>query len=282
MAKEKKKNEPQYYTSPINNLVLNYNVYVMKGSEKLMYFLMLFCAGGLVGLVFYGGLFKQDGLATMATMISNLIVFVLVGSLATKFFMPTIAESLRKKRLSKLSLQFRDFLISLSNSMSSGMNVNDALGNAYRDLQAQYSADALIVQEVGEIIGCMQNNIEFEDALRFFGERSGIEDITNFSIVFATCYRTGGNLKQVVSRSTDIIGEKLEINAEIETKLTSNKLQMLIMNAIPIVLMLMVRTTSQDMAAGFASLIGVIAVTISVGIFIGAYVWGQKILNIKG
>lgn len=281
MAKEKRQ-EPQFYTSPINSKVLNYNVYIMKSSEKLMYTMMTFGAGGLVGLVFYGGLFKQDGVTTLATLISNLVVFILFGMIAAKVFIPVIAESLRKKRLSKLSLQFRDFLISLSNSMSSGMNVNDSLGNAYRDLMAQYSEDAYIVQETGEIIGCIQNNIAVEDALRFLGERSGIEDITNFSIVFSTCYRTGGNLKQIVRRSTDIISEKLEINAEIETKITSNKLQMIIMNVIPIVLMLLIRVTSPDMAAGFATIIGVIAITVSAGIFIGAYVWGRKIMDIKG
>ena len=105
----KKPKEPQFYTSRINTQVLNYGVYVMKPSEKLTYSLLTFIVGGVVGLIFYGGLFKADGRATMLTTISNLVVFLLVGLLAIKYFLPTIAESLRKKRMEKLKKQFCDF-----------------------------------------------------------------------------------------------------------------------------------------------------------------------------
>ena len=282
MAKKEKNTEPQYYMSAINNPVLNYNVYIMKPTERLLFFLLTFIAGGLVGLIFYGGLFKVEGEATFATFISNIVVFAGVGFLSSKIFMKVINNALRNKRLKKLKTQFRDFLDSLSNSLSGGMNVNDAIMNSYDDLESQYSPDAYIVKEVGEMINGIHNNIPIEEMLRDFGTRSGNDDIANFATVFETAYRTGGNIKDIIRRTTDIISEKIMIAEEIQTKITSNKLQMQIMNVIPIFLVLMLRMSSSEFDAAFGSIVGVICMTIGVGFFLAAYKMGQKMMDIKG
>lgn len=278
----KKTEQPQYYVSKINTQVLNYNVYVMKPAEKLLYTVMLMAAGGLVGLIFYAGLFKEDGQATMLTYISNLVVFLLVGLLANRYFMPIITESLRVKRLNKLKNQFCDFASALTNALASGMNMNDALQAVYNDLKAQYSEEAFIVQETQEILNGVKNNIPVEVMLEDFGIRSGVGDITNFATVFATCYRTGGNIRSVVRRTTDIISEKIMISSEIETAITSNKMQMNVMNVLPIVIVLMMRLLSPDFAQSFASIIGVVGLTISAALTLASFKLGQKIMNITG
>ena len=278
----KKNSGPQYYVSKINTQVLNYDVYVMKKTEKFLYMLLLFIAGGAVGLIFYGGLFKEDGQATLMTTISNFVVFAVVGLLAIKYFLPTINESLKNKRTDKLKKQFCDFAAALTNALASGMNMTDSLNAVYLDLQSQYSDEAYIVEEVREIINGVNNNIPIETMLEDFGIRSGVPDILNFSTVFATCYRTGGDIKSVVRRTTEIISEKTMISSEIETAITSNKMQMNIMNVLPIVIVLMMRLMSQEFANSFGSIIGVVGLSITVALTIGAYKLGQKIMNIKG
>lgn len=280
--KEKTPIEPQYYMSAINNPVLNYKVYIMKPLEKILFFLLTFVIGGLVGLIFYGGLFKAEGEATFATHVSNLVVFSVVGVLAVKMFMPTITAYLKNRRLNKLKQQFRDFLDSISNSLSGGMNMIDSLINAQGDLSSQYSNEAYIVREVNEMIAGIQNNIAIEAMLLDLGKRCGLADVENFSVVFSTAYRTGGNLKTIIRRTTDIISEKMIITSEIETKITSNKMQMQIMNVIPIFLVLMLRVSSSAFAESFASPIGIVCMTIGVAMFIASYKLGQKIMDIKG
>lgn len=277
--KEKKIEEPQYYKSRINSTVLNYNVYVMKPAEKLLYSALLFVAGGVVGLIFYGGLFKDNPLIGM---ISNIVVFCIVGALAVKFFMPTVTDFLKNKRINTLKAQFREFLSSLTTSLSGGMNVLDAMNNAKVDMTAQFSEESFIVTEINEIVLGMNNNIPVEDMLKDFGDRSGVGDISNFATVFATCYRTGGNIKNIVRRTSEIISEKMSIAEEIETKLTSNKMQMMVMNVLPIVMVLIMKTMSSSFAESFASPIGVVVLTISVALFVGAYILGQKMTDIKG
>lgn len=283
MAKKDKIVEPQYYTSKINTQVLNYNAYIMKPSEKILYSVVLFLVGGVVGLIYYGGLFKnEEGANTLMTMISNIIVFTLVGFVCIKMFLPTISNSLRNKRINKLKKQFVDFASSLTNALASGMNMQDSLNAVYLDLQAQFSEDAYIVIEVKEIINGINNNIPVETMLEDFGLRSGIDDIINFANVFSTCYRTGGNIKSIVRRTTDIISEKVMISSEIETTITSNKMQMNVMNVLPIVILVMMRFLSAEFAASFGSIIGVIGLTISAALTIAAYKLGQKIMDIKG
>lgn len=277
-----KDTEQQYLQSPINNKVLNYKVYRMSFSETLIYSILAVAAGGAVGLIFYGGLFKSAGESTIATHISNVVVFLIIGLLARKFYLPLRTKQLKNKRTNKLKKQFMEFLASLSTSLSSGMNVNDSLESVCSDLSLQFSDDSNIVLEVKELLSGMENGVDIEIMLEDFGSRSGIDDISNFAKVFSICYRTGGNLQDVVSRSSDIISEKIMISEEIETKLTSNKTQFKAMNAVPIILVLMLRIMSEQFAASFASFIGVAAITIAIVFFVFAYQLGEKIMDIKG
>lgn len=279
MAKRTKEN--QYYISRINTRVLNYAVYVMNPGERLMYIMALMAAGGAVGLIFYGGLFKRDGAATLMTAISNVVVFLAFGLLSNKFFMKSVRESLRKKRMSKLRTQFSDFASAMTNALASGMNINDSIKSVYADLRNQYTDEAYIVQEVREILNGINNNIAVEDMLEDFGRRSGDPDILNFATVFGVCFRTGGDVKSVVRRTTEVISEKIMIESEIDTALTSNKLQANVMNIMPIALVFMMRILSSQFSESFGSIIGVIGLTISGALTVAAFVLGRKIMDIK-
>lgn len=279
----KKERGPQYIMSALNTPMINYNEYYMNGQEKFVTFLISFVGGGLVGLVFYGNQFlDEEGNTTLASMICNLILFVVIGLIAFKFFKSMRTEQLLAKRKKELRKQFRSFLETLAVSLSSGMNILDSLLSSYNDLKVEYSEDAYIVAEVKEMIDGMQNNVPIEDMMASLGERSSIEDVKNFGIVFELCYRAGGNMKEVVRRTSDIISEKIQIEAEIETALTSNKSQFSVMMVIPVVMVLMIRTMMTAFAKSFSTVPGVIAVSVAVGIFIGAYKLGTKLTDIKG
>lgn len=283
MAKQKKVKlqEYQYVNSLINNAVMDYRVYVMNPMEKIIVSIALIIIGGLVGLVFYGGLFKSDGEATLATYISNLIFFMIVGLYARKMFLPIYKNSRLKKRQDKLRKQFRDMMESLSASLSSGSNVLNAFNSALIDLKMQYTESDYIIIELQEIIDCMGSNVNAEEAMHFFGERSGIEDIQTFADVFEICYRRGGDMKRIVRRTYDVISDKMAINDEIETKLTSNKMQHNTMSVMPIAVVALLRVTNASFAESFATVQGVLVNTVAIVIFVSAYKYGKKIIDIK-
>jgi tight adherence protein B len=130
------------------------------------------------------------------------------------------------------------------------------------------------------MINGIQNNLSIEVMLKDFGARSEIIDIQNFSEVFAVGYRAGGNLKDIVRKTSDIIGDKIEMSAEIETAIASNKTQFDVMMIVPIVIIILLRTMSSQFAASFSTVAGVFATTVAIGIFVGAYKLGQKIMKI--
>ena len=281
MLKKNQQIEPQFILSVLNNQMLNYKVYYMSFTEKLIYFLLTFIAGGVVGLIFYGGLFKSEGEATTATMISNIVVFCLIGLIAAKFFVPAIRRNLKNKRDKVLRKQFMNLLEDLSVSLAAGNTLNDSFINAKSDMQNQYSEKDMIIQELSEIISGMDNGYTLEEMMTAFGQRAGNEDIENFANVISNCYRMGGNFKDVIRKTRNIISDKIAIEEEIETKLASNKLQHNAMCLMPIALVGMLKLSSASFAANLSSFLGVIITTIAIGIFVASYFWGQKIIDIE-
>ena len=281
MAKKEKVVIPQFINSPLNNPMLNYKVYVMSTAEKILVALGAFVAGGLVGLVFYANLFMQDGVPTMATHISNAVVFTAVGLAANKLLFPMYAKSRLEHRNSVLKKQFRAMLEALSSSFSTGSNVQNAFISALGDLKMQFGDKEYIVQEMEEIIAASKQNVGLEVSLRNFADRSGNEDIMSFADVFEICYRKGGDMNFVIQRTHSVMSDKMAVADEIETKLTSNKMQHNVMSLMPIALVAMLRFTNDSFATNFATLTGVAANTVAIGIFIGAYIYGNKIVDIK-
>lgn len=281
MAKKQKEIIPEYINSPLNNPMLNYKHYVMGSAEKALVRLLAFLAGGIVGLIFYGNLFMSEGLPTTATHISNAVVFILVGLLANKLIFPIYAKSRAEKRSHILKQQFRGMLEALSSSFSTGSNVHNAFASALEDLKLQYGEKDYIVLEMEEIINGTKQNIGIEVMLKDFAERSGNEDVMSFADVFEICYRKGGDMNFVIQRTHSVMSDKMAVADEIETKLTSNKMQHNVMSLMPIVLVAMLRFTNESFATNFATLTGVLANTAAIGIFIGAYIYGNKIVEIK-
>lgn len=278
----KRDRQPKYVRSKINTYIINYKTYHFSKLEFFLYFLLFFIAGGIVGLIFYMNLFMVGGEPTIATHISNITVFVLFGLISLRVFMPMQKKNLYEKRNTKFNLQFREMLSSLSTSFSGGGNVYSAFNNAYEEMLSQFGENSMIANEAFVIVRGMENGYTIIELLQDFSERSVSEDIKNFVNVFETCFRTGGDMKAVIRNTYDLIGDKLAITEEIKTKLTSNKMQLNVMSIMPIVIIAFLRFSSSQFSETFASPSGVIMMTVAICIFIGAYIYGKKIVEIKG
>ncbi len=280
--KEEKIVEPQYYTSATNMQTLNYKVYYMSKKEKLLYFLLAFVIGAVVGYMFYGGLAKDSyGQATVMTYILNIVICSVAGIGAGIFFVKIRAEQIKNNRISQLKLQFRDMLEALTTSLGAGKNVIDSFNAVYDDLRVQYDENAFILKELEVVLDGMNNNIDIEDLLADFGERSGLDDIKSFANVFKISYRKGGNIKDVIRSTHEILSDKMEISEDIETIITGSKNEQNIMIVMPVVLIAMLKFTGGGFADNFATPSGILSTTIAIGMFIAAYFIGRKVMEIK-
>ena len=278
----KKPPEPQYYLSATNIPTYNYKVYYMSVMEKILYFILAFAAGAAVGYLFYGGIGKDEfGQPTTLTYILNISIPVLIGIVAGIAFLPIRTEQIIEKKRRKLNSQFRDMLEALTTSLGAGKNVSDSFRSVYDDLKVQYDDGADILKELEIILSGMANNVDIEELLLDFGIRSGIDDIYSFANVFKICYRKGGNIKDTIRNTHNILSDKMEINEDIETIVTANKTEQNIMIVMPIGLIGMIKMLSADFAANFVTPAGIIATTIGVALFVAAYYVGKAVLNIK-
>lgn len=280
--KEEKVLEPQYYSSRTNMKAYNYKVYYMSAMEKFWYGFIAFIVGALVGYLFYGGIGKnQYGQPTILTYCLNIIIPSIVGIIAAKLFIPIRTDSIIKKQKVTLNRQFRDMLEALSTSLGAGQNVVDAFRSAYEDMKIQYEESAYIVNELEIILSGIDNNIDIEELLLDFGIRSGNDDIESFSKVFQICYRKGGNIKDTVRATYEILNDKMEIVEDIETVVTANKTEQNVMLIMPIALIGMMKSLSPDFAQNFVTPMGILSTTIAVVIFVASYFIGKKVLEIK-
>lgn len=280
--KEKEPLEPQYYLSATNMPTYNYRVYHMSMKEKILYFLIAFVAGAVVGYLFYGGIGKNEfGEPTTITHILNIAIPGIVGLVAGRLFVPMKVKSTIDKRKKELNSQFRDMLESLTTSLNAGKNVNDSFFSVYEDLKVQYDEDAFILRELELVISGIHNNIAIEEVLEDFGVRSDNDDIKSFANVFKISYRKGGNIKDIIRNTHSILSDKMEISEDIETLVTSNKMEQNIMVVMPIALIGVIKMMSPEFAENFVTTSGIISTTVSIVIFVIAYFIGKSVLDIK-
>lgn len=246
--------------------LIDYDIYVMTGREKLLYI----CIAGLViyivGFIFY----------------RSYLISALVTPLALIY--PRIrTKEIIKKRKNELNLQFKEALYALSSSLSAGKSIEMAFRDCLGDLAILYpSCDTYIIQELQYIIRRLEMNQTVEEALSDFAQRSHLEDVSNFVDVFITCKRTGGNMIEIIKNTSNVIADKIHIKNDIATMLTEKKFEQKLLNIIPIALILMLSLNAKEyMQPVFNTGIGRIMMTISIVLLGVAYLISKRIMDIE-
>ncbi|WHX50417.1 type II secretion system F family protein [Paenibacillus woosongensis] len=208
----------------------DYQNYVLSGKQTML----CLAAGGVlftaVGYIFFH---------------SWLLALLLAG--AAVFVPKPWSRYLLRRRREALSLNFKQALYSLSSSLAAGRSVENGFREAIQDLRLLYpdgKNDLMI--ELGIICNRMEYGEPIEDALQDFSRRAGMEDISSFADVFTTCKRSGGDLVEVVRRTSSIISEKLEISQEISVMIAQKRFEAKAMLASPVLFLLFMDLTSPD------------------------------------
>ena len=109
-----------------------------------------------------------------------------------------------------------------------------------------------------------------------------VEDVTTFANIFDIAKRTGGNLVQIIRQSTDVISEKIETKAEIETSLSGRRIEQKVLTVMPVVLVLfMTYTTNGFMEPIFTTVGGRLVATAGLACVIIGSLWSAKIANVQ-
>lgn len=266
MALFEKKEKAKY--EPIMALIGqgdDYHIYNMTFQDRLIAGVLGGGGGAFVAFLFFSNIFVA------------IIAAVGAGYVAQGIYMNSKLE----KRKKNLLLQFKDLLESLTSSYATGKNTLDSFTDAYGDLEQVYGAQADITQEVAIIVAGMNNNINVEDLLTNFAQRSGLGDIASFADVFRVSMRQGANIKDIIASTRDVINDKIEIELEIETMLTGNKNELNVMMVMPLLIFVAMSGLGGEMSIKSNTPVTIIVKIVVLGIFALAYALGRKITNIK-
>ena len=232
---------------------------------------ILYCAIGVLVMAFIGWIFYRN--VAISTICS------LLGLLYPKIKRKKLIE----KRRNVLRLQVRDLLYYLGAALTAGMSVEKAFFHVYGTLQNLYpDKRSDIVIETYIILKRLQMNENIESILKDFATRSGIEEIHHFADVFSVCKRSGGNLVEIISTTSRMIGERIEIKQEIETSLTSKKQEQRILSISSIAMVAFISAMSGDFIEPmFVTASGRVVMTVALVMLICGILLSNKIMNIK-
>lgn len=246
--------------------LIDYNTYTMATKERILYFFAAAVVIYIIGFIFYHSFLLSLLLTPFAMLYPNIRT-----------------KEIIEARKNDLNLQFKDMLYSLSSSLSAGKSVEVSFKESLKDLSILYpNPDTFIIREVEYIVRKVEMNETIESALEDFAERSHLEDIQNFSDVFKTCKRTGGNLVEVIKNASNIINDKIDIKLEINTMLSSKKFEQKILTFMPVFLIVVLSVSTADyMQPVFNELGGRVVMTVAVFFIVAGYFIAKKIMNIK-
>lgn len=89
--------------------------------------------------------------------------------------------------------------------------------------------------------------------------------------MFETAYRKGGNIKEIIQNTQQIIVDKMEIENEIETMVSANQMEQKIMMIMPVMIVGMIKMLGEDLASNFVTPTGLVATTVGVIAFVTAF-----------
>lgn len=187
-----------------------------------------------------------------------------------------------EKRKWMLMVEFKDVMDSMVSALAAGYSMENAVTEAYRDLMLLQGKETAMLQELQQIRQKLGLGHTLDSLLLDLGRRSGVEDIVIFAQIYATARRSGGNLVQVMKKTAASIGEKIEIQREVQTMIAGKKMEAVCMMIIPLLIILYLQVCSPEFLQPlYGNWTGALFMTAALSVYITGVVWSQHIMKIQ-
>lgn len=256
--------KPQHHASKRTEPV-DYRVYILSKNQFAVSAAIGCAAAYCAGYIFYRS----------AVAASLLAVAGLVG--------PRLQQAaLLRQRRERLQGQFRQLLASMAASLAAGRSVENAIAAGMEDLKLLYpDPNTDIIVELQRIHHSLGNGEQLEKALRGFSSRTDMEELIQFVDVFATCKRYGGDLIEVIRRTSQLIGDKLEVQQELVVLIAQKKFEARVMMAIPFLFLAFLGYAAPDYMAPLYSGFGYLILTVALAVLFACFMVIRRIVSFK-
>lgn len=137
----------------------------------------------------------------------------LLFPLGILYFRRCVNRQCRKNR-QELTMQFKECILSVANSLRSGYALENAFLESREDIRMLYGEHSAMYRELELIRRGMILNITLEELISDLADRSGIEEIEQFSAILNIAKRGGGNVTQIIRTTAEVISNKVETMQE--------------------------------------------------------------------
>lgn len=242
-----------------------YNQYVFSRTEKLKHLILGCMYFFAMGMIFFDHM--------LLACIACSLVF---------FYMKERKEDAIKKRKEILREQFKEGMYALGSALSAGRSVEQSYMQSLGDLKLIYKEDSDIIKEWQLICYKLSMNETVEAAMTDFSERACIEDIDNFHSVFVMAKRSGGNLIEIISETSKLINEKIEIQKEIDILIVQKQFEQKILSyIIPGMIVFFGMVSPDFLEPLYTTLSGRIIMVVALCMYLISNRIGKKIVTIE-
>lgn len=223
--------------------------------------------GGTIGWLFYDSIIASSLLAATVAC-----------------FSPTWWKSKRRrKEREELLYQFQQAVTAMSSSLASGRSIEQAIKQCIGDLRMMYpSEDARMISELKRVEARMSYGEPVDKCLYELAERTDLEEIRQFVEVLTVCKRTGGNMREVMRKTGDVLRDKIEVNRDLVILVASKRWEAKALAAAPIVFLLFLKWSSPEyMLPLYETMKGRMLMSGALLLFFGCFLALARIVNIK-
>ncbi len=187
-----------------------------------------------------------------------------------------------RKRRERLRYEFKECLQAVSGALLAGYSMENAWKDAEKEMTRFLGENADMTRELRRMNRQISLNTPIEKLLSDFAFRSGIEDVQSFCQVFQFAKRGGGDLTAIIRSTSLRIGDKVELEREIQTAMSAKRMEQKIMSVMPLFILLYIGLTSPDfLSALYGNALGVLVMSICLAAYLGSVLLARKIINIQ-
>ena len=187
-----------------------------------------------------------------------------------------IARRMRERRAAKVRAELPDALDMVSNSLTAGLTLPQAL---MRNLS---HFPPLVSEEFARILYDTRLGYSIGGAFDNFAKRLPIPDVQMVVIASKIGVAHGGNLADSYRMLSALLRDNMAFESELKAMTTEGRMQALVMSALPAVMIVLLGLVKRDLVAPlFTTGLGLGALAVLATMQVLAYFWIRKIVDIK-